>query len=129
MKLRIKDNSIRLRLTRSEVEQMYDSGRVSAYTQFATAKRFGYELVASATLQNIQAVFENDTLQVLVPTNLIQTWASSETQVGFEALCQADPQTAPLAILVEKDFKCLNADRAEDESDNYEHPNPTAQNC
>ncbi|HAI77361.1 MAG TPA: hypothetical protein DCM08_14095 [Microscillaceae bacterium] len=129
MKLRIKDNSIRLRLTRSEVQQMYDTGRVSAFTQLTTSKRLGYELVALANLPHLTAVFENDTLQISVPETLVKTWASSETQVGFEATCQADPQTPPLAILVEKDFKCLNADRAEDESDNYEHPNPAAQNC
>ena len=50
MKLRIRDNSIRLRLERGEVDRLRDTGMVAAKTGFASGGALGYAVCAEEIL-------------------------------------------------------------------------------
>ena len=128
MKIRISGNSVRLRLSQSEVKTFLEKGAVSEQVRFGAGPEsmFVYELRRSGAAQ-VSASLTPNRISVLVPADLGNTWASAEQEIGIEHTIRfADSDGGTLRILIEKDFKCL-ADRAgEDESDNF--PNPTL-NC
>ena len=120
MKLRIKGNSIRLRLTRTEVARLCSGERLEEQTLFP-AGAFKYRLQLTGD-PAISAKFENGNMSVFLPREMSAGWAENNT-VGFSGnmkLTGADS----LFILVEKDFICLD-ETTEDQSDNYENPNKT----
>jgi hypothetical protein len=119
MKIRIKDNHLRLRLTRSEVEAFAQNGRVARSIQFAPGRKLEYVLEKSDRSPQLSADFHENRIIVLVPADEGQSWAESE-QVGMEARVDHG-QPEVLHVLVEKDFQCLHRDKAE-EPDNYPHP-------
>jgi hypothetical protein len=118
MKIRIKGNSIRLRLTRSEVELFGKEGRVTESTHFGN-QILSYCLSQSSN-KELEASFENETVTVSMPESWAQEWVQTE-RVGFESTMQLEQHS--LYLLVEKDFVCLDQ-TTEDQSDNY--PNPLA---
>lgn len=120
MKLRIRDNSIRLRLTRSEVETMNTAGLVRAFVPFAGGVRLIYSLESSPACVDPVAQFANGELSVRLPQSAVQQWVSGD-DVAIASEQQLD-QGGFLKILVEKDFACLAPRDGEDESDMYPHP-------
>jgi hypothetical protein len=123
MKLRIKGNSIRLRLSQSEVEEFNSSGFFEETTRLGTATNdvFYYRLQKSEVL-NIAAKLEDRRILVDIPTEMAGQWALSD-QVGMEHY-QETGRSEQLRILIEKDFQCLKPRAGEDESDNF--PNSEA---
>lgn len=121
MKLRIRDNSIRLRLERGEVDALRDNGMVSAKTGFPGGRDFGYVVESSPASVNPGAVLSDSTVTVRLPETSVLAWANSEqvSIVGEQRLAEGDT----LSILVEKDFACLAPREGEDESDMFPHPN------
>ncbi len=127
MKLRIRDNAIRLRLMRAEVETLRAEGRVSARTGFPGGGVFSYRVESSPAGVELEALFGDNALTVRIPENSILAWATSE-QVSIEGdLLLDDGET--LQLLVEKDFACLAPREGEDESDMYPHPEAGAGEC
>ncbi|MCK0136739.1 hypothetical protein [Arenibacter sp. S6351L] len=120
MKIRIQGNSVRYRLTRSEVESLKKDGYYKEQTAF-NGKSFIYAVAAKENITGLQAEFKGDTITLLLPKNESLKWPDSE-QVGYEnKMVLNDGQV--LNLLLEKDFVCLD-ERVEDQSDNY--PNPKA---
>lgn len=117
MKIRIKGNTLRLRLSQTEVSKISSGEIVRDSIEFASSK-LAYELVGTNET-NVFADFRNNVITVNVPFDIVQNWANTD-QVGFEA-DQELSQDNILHILVEKDFKCA-VDRGEDESDLYDPP-------
>tara|TARA_R110000868_G_scaffold39137_5_gene136498 strand:+ start:1516 stop:1878 length:363 start_codon:yes stop_codon:yes gene_type:complete len=120
MKIRIKGNTIRYRLTKSEVETFSKTGYFSEQTEFSTTI-FLYELKAKEGISGLEVDFENNTITVYFPDSEKKDWASSNN-VGFENN-YTTLAGKELFILVEKDFVCMDQ-TTEDQSDNY--PNPKA---
>ena len=120
MKLRIRDNSIRLRLSRSEVDSVSSDGLVKASVPFSGGVRFDYILESSPACVKPVAQYSNHALTVRLPEKEVQRWAASE-QVSIAAEQLLD-EGGQLHILVEKDFACLAPREGEDESDMYPHP-------
>jgi hypothetical protein len=122
MKLRIKGNSLRLRLSQREVQRVAEQGRVEETVEFGLQphQQMRYALQADTQAQDIHATFENSTITVHVPEQVVKTWAHSN-QVGLQK-DQFLNEEKSLKILIEKDFQCLTARPDEDESDNYPHP-------
>ncbi|MEM6524814.1 MAG: hypothetical protein AAGF85_09125 [Bacteroidota bacterium] len=117
MKIRIKGNTLRLRLTQTEVSLMLSKGYVQDIIELASSK-LAYELVRTNGT-DVHADFRDNVITVRVPVDVIHNWGNTEL-VGFEANQEvSDGKT--LSILVEKDFKC-RIDRGEDESDLYDPP-------
>lgn len=121
MKLRMRANSIRLRLTQSEVRQLAESGRVEETIDFGTGfgGRFVYCLVIDDGKPEVRSAADNGRITVFLPRTLAESWIGTET-VGVEADQQTDGGN--LRLLIEKDFACLHAAADEDESDAF--PNP-----
>jgi hypothetical protein len=119
MKLRIKGNSIRLRLGRSEVAQMITSGFVEESTTFDPAgrQRLTYRLVSTPDVAAVSATFESATLIVRVPTEQTIAWASTD-RIGIEA-SQPASDGLSLRILIEKDLECIDAPAEESQADAY----------
>jgi hypothetical protein len=120
MKLRIRDNTIRLRLMRGEVETLQTEGRVSAQTVFPGGHVFSYAVESSPASAELEASFGDTALTVRVPEDSVLAWATSE-QVSIEAELLLDDGEI-LRLLVEKDFACLAPREGEDEADMYPHP-------
>jgi hypothetical protein len=120
MKLRIKGDSIRLRLTRREVEQLNSEGVVEAAVHFGgTTPPLVYRVKTSHD-SAVSTAFDGRQLTISIPFSVADDWISSE-QVGIEAFQTID-ENQSLRILVEKDFACLTKREGEDESDAYPHP-------
>lgn len=121
MKLRIRDNSIRLRLSQTEVETANSAGLVRGQVHFAGVNSFEYVLESSPATVKPEAHISNNVLTVRVPRMDIQHWAETE-QVSIASEQNLD-EGGQLKILVEKDFACLAPREGEDESDMFPHPN------
>lgn len=120
MKLRIRENTLRFRLGRSEVETFDQTGAIGDSVRFGLGKNdFGY-LLEKTPNSNFSASFANGTIVVRVPASDANSWANSD-EVSLAGTFLADEQTE-LRILIEKDFVCLNAHNDEDQSDRYPHP-------
>ena len=116
MKLRIRGDSIRLRLTRGEVADLVATGMVAERTRLPVGPAFGYQLRADAAARGVTATFEAGVLGVAVPSASAAAWAASE-----EVAIQGELPVAggTLTILIEKDFPCLTVRAGEDDSDAF----------
>jgi hypothetical protein len=119
MKLRIKGNSVRLRLSQREVSDFARNARVEDSISFGNRK-LTYALIRLNRAKEILASFENDRIEIGVPALIADEWTRN-SQVGFDAE-QKLSGGETLKILVEKDFACLTAREGEDESDAFPHP-------
>lgn len=122
MKIRIRGNTVRFRLTKTEVEAFCKTGYYEQKTEFST-KTFTYALKASEKVDKLQVEFVGDAITMFLPEEESRQWFASD-KVGFEntVLLGNDKE---LFLLLEKDFACLD-NTTEDQSDNY--PNPLAEN-
>lgn len=113
MKIRIKDNTVRLRLTQTEVSTLKETGEISSKTEFFD--HTFYYILKISDEKNLSASFAEGKVLVKVPSQTVHNFCSSD-EVGFEG------ESGKVKILVEKDFVCLD-NSAEDQSDNYPNPN------
>ncbi len=121
MKLRIRGNAIRLRLKRSEVEQLAAGNKINDRTEFPHSV-FGFSLDLSEN-DDMLASFENGTIAVSMPRVVVPEWAGTDLVSLYSE--QKLPNGAVLTILVEKDFNCLEPGQhrnREDDRDTYAHP-------
>src|SRR5580693_9065895 len=112
MKLCIHGNSLRLRLTQSEVAQFSKTGFVEDSIQFAPGASFTYTLESLSSLRAPQALYANNGLRILVPGADATEWVRSD-RVGISGE-QPLESGKSLAILIQKDFQCLHGDEARD---------------
>jgi hypothetical protein len=119
MKLRIKDNSIRIRLNQTEALSVARGESVMKNTVFSPVSSVSYSLVPWQ-LDVFNASFEGNNLTVNIPLSKTEHWMDSE-ETGFE-FRQNNGEEGGLLIVVEKDFACLKPRDGEDESDHFPHP-------
>ena len=127
MKLRIRDNAIRLRLVRREVKTLQTEGLVSARTGFPDGRVFSYRVESSRASAELEALFSDNIVTVRIPEAAVLAWASSEQVSIVGDLLLGDGEM--LQLLVEKDFECLAPREGEDESDMYPHPEAGEGEC
>ena len=108
MKIRIKGNSVRFRLTKTEAE-------ITHFHHNALT----YALVAKEEITELEADFIDNTITIYFPKSEQKIWAKSD-RVGYSNSVDWNDSSA-LSLLVEKDFTCMD-NTVEDQSDNY--PNP-----
>jgi hypothetical protein len=113
MKLRIEDDTLRLRLSSGEVEEFARTGRVESFVHFGTTpeQRLTYALERGSepaqTLPHaepVQVHYEPGSLTVLVPFALAKAWVETDQNGFSHDLPLAENQR--LHILVEKDLDC-----------------------
>jgi hypothetical protein len=127
LKLRVLDNSIRLRLTQTEVETVSTDGLVRGRVRFAGSNTFDYVLESSPATVKPEAHLSNNVLTVRIPQMDIKNWVESDqVSIRSEQLLDDGDQ---LHILVEKDFHCLTPRDGEDEADMYPHPDADSKTC
>lgn len=118
MKIRIKGNSLRIRLSKSEVNQLAGEGYLEEQTSFSN-NALVYALQTNVDAEQLSANFDNNKITMYVPEALTKGWPVNSI-VGFDAMMPvADGST--LSLLLEKDFVCKDATK-EDQCDNYENP-------
>ncbi|WP_349351628.1 hypothetical protein [Flagellimonas sp. MMG031] len=126
MKIRIKGNSIRYRLTKTEVETFCKTGVFKESTEFGTST-FTYVLRAKKTkVDLLEATYIQDTITLYLDDRELSTWAKSD-RVGYSSTSVL-PSGKQLSLLLEKDFACLD-NTTEDQSDNYPNPKNDSNIC
>jgi hypothetical protein len=127
MKLRIRGNSLRFRLTQEEVARLLAEGKVSESVHFSpTLKdRLTYSLKTSPSATKVFASFRDAEVNITIPAVEASQWVNTG-QVGIEHVQFIGKETN-LRIVIEKDFRCLQPRMEEDESENF--PNPEASAC
>ncbi len=109
MKLRLEENSLRLRLSDAEVAQFARTGQVAYTIAFgptpgATLHYALERLPDSALATAVQVQYEAGRLTVQVPISIARDWTETEN-IGFQcSVLVAEGQQ--LRILVEKDLDC-----------------------
>jgi hypothetical protein len=121
MKLRIKGNALRLRISRSDLALLVETGRVDSSICFTDCPedKWTYAIETSRDCNSTTLRYRPAEVLVIVPDEEVKTWAGSD-QVGIYASYQLG-QGQRLEIIVEKDFACLDLSDAENE-DTF--PNP-----
>ena len=122
MKLRIKGNSLRIRLTKTEVSNLAETGYLEEQTLFPN-NHLIYALQSNAQAPELFASFRNNKITIHVPESFTKEWPANNI-VGLDTKMPIS-ETESLYLLVEKDFVCLD-ETTEDQSDNFENPN---KNC
>ena len=125
MKLRIKGNSVRLRVTPSEVEQLLRDGVIREHVQFTvnSKDRLTYAVISSLSGVTTTVAYHLGNITVSVPEIQLKKWARSE-EVGVYADVALGGDR-PLSVAIEKDFACLDRSDAENE-DTFPNPNLAA---
>ncbi len=122
MKLRIRGNSIRLRLTKSDIAQFAAGGKIEEIVEFGIAMpSLSYRLEKNGEADTVSASFEDNCLKISVPKTAAEEWVNSE-RVGIES-AQPISDNNVLRILVEKDFACLDKRAGDEDSDTFTNPN------
>lgn len=127
MKLRILDNSLRLRVTQKELATIAGEGESKASIEFGGGGVLHYVVSADEAIENIEATYADDVVAVRLPAAKLREWATTELVSLRGEQDLEDGST--LSILVEKDFACLEPRESEDESDMFPHPEGVAKNC
>lgn len=118
MKLRIKGDSIRMRLSQNEVNELASKGKVNDVINFG-ANHLMYQL-AFAEINAMTVIYEDNLIHINISEEVGRAWTTSD-QVGIqETIALKEANT--LSVLIEKDFKCLTDRPNEDESDLFENP-------
>lgn len=128
MKLRIKGNSLRLRLTQPEVKIFEKEGVVEEVIKFGNSvyTMMHYTLQKSSG-KEIDAFYNLNRMLVNVPEVMAEKWATTDL-ISLEGKMKIN-EKEELVILVEKDFQCLQPRPNEDESEMFPNPNEGTLNC
>jgi len=126
MKLRIKGNSLRLRVTRSDLTRLIDTGHIEETIYFGSSEgsRLTYALEHQPNLTSATIRYQPPKVAVVLPKSEATAWAKSDL-VGIYATVDLGP-VGNLDLIVEKDFACLDLSDA-DNLDTF--PNPDAGIC
>ena len=114
MKIRIKGNSIRYRMSKTDVEQFLKLGYWEEAVDFGVQKLV--YAIKKHNEQELKAGFYQNTITLYMPEHMAIAWEAPES-VGFSGYHDK------LSLIIEKDFQCLD-NTQEDQSDNY--PNPAS---
>ena len=112
MKIRIKGNSLRFRLTKSDIAALGNGEVIKEQTEFLS-KVLVYQIHPFRG-ETIAADFDGENLILQVPQDMLNELANTD-KVGFSGV------SGVVSVLIEKDFTCLD-NVEEDQSDNF--PNP-----
>jgi hypothetical protein len=121
MKLRLLDDSIRLRLSQSEVAAADEQGIVEGRTRFPDGSAFTVALEALKVGSDASASYARDRMVVKLPAQKISAWANDDTLVSLRGEVKL-PDGGHLKLLVEKDFECLTPRGDEDQSNLFQNP-------
>lgn len=126
MKLRIKGNSIRLRVSRSDLATLAESNVIKDEVHFSSDpnQAWIYGIVRSRDLSAPTVAFEQNRVFVIARDEGVEKWLRTE-EVGIYFSIEIG-SNGRLDVALEKDFACL--DRSdEDNADTFPNPHATEQ--
>ncbi len=137
MKLRVRGNSIRLRLSQDEVQKVGRGESVEELTGFPGGSKLRYALIPTNN-ENPRAFCLENSVIVEIPNQMAETWASSKVvEIKFELPLNSTgdsyiestgefgrDSSEQLFVLIEKDFQCLKTRTNENEDESGLFPNP-----
>ena len=126
MKLRIRDDSLRLRLSRSEVALVGRGEPVRAVMHVTPGRALTYELVPAGDVNHATVDLDAGTLSVQIPSSQARAWAAAD---DVSIRVRQDAGDAELRLLIEKDFRCLAPREEEDDGDAFPHPRGGQERC
>ena len=127
MKLRIKGNSLRLRVSRSELARFLNGERVEETIYFTRAPEASltYALESAVQGAQVRVQYGSQIVRVILSEDQARTWGA-ESEVGVYSTLDIGA-AGSLEVIVEKDFACLDGSD-EENSDCFANPQ-TAASC
>ena len=121
MKLRINGNSLRLRVSRSELSRFQLGERIEETIHFAPAPeaKLTYALEFALQSEPANVRYESNVVTVVLSEARARTWGLNGEVGVYETL--GIESAGSLDVIVEKDFACADGSEAEN-SDTF--PNP-----
>jgi len=122
MKLRIKGNSLRLRVSKSELARLLEDGYIEDAIQLMAAPdaKLTYTLATAIQSHPLRVQCQSHGIMVTLSKEQANAWASAAEVGVYETLSLG--AAGSLDVIVEKDFACL--DRSDDENwDTFANPN------
>jgi hypothetical protein len=121
MKLKIKGNSLRLRVTRSELARLGAGEHVVETSRLGPSpdSTLSFSLRSEESAAEVTVNYRLGQIEVLVPTENMNAWCGND-EVGIYALLNVGNGES-LEVSVEKDFACLDR-TAEDNEDTFANP-------
>lgn len=114
MKLRCAENSVRLRVSRSDLDRLDLEGRVQDRVGLPDGGSLVFALYLTEEAVDYQVHWRENTLSVGLPAAAGRSWIATD-EVGLEERLPL-PDGGALHLLVEKDFPCKHqpeVDRAD----------------
>lgn len=115
MKLRFRDNSLRLRLNQKEVQQLASGEALTERIYFPGNSDLSYILKSDAGADP-HAFYSNGSIQIAAPRKLVSEWAHSE-EVGLYFTLATTAE--PLKVAIEKDLECIDGPVEERDPDAF----------
>ncbi len=119
MKLRIKGNALRLRLTQGEIRALADTGQVQERTEFPGGGQLIYRLRSDDEIGELSVGYSGNIIEFRVPSALAQRWCGTDL-VTLSGAPRVGADTVQLVL--EKDYACRVPRVGEDERDQFSHP-------
>jgi hypothetical protein len=115
MKLRIMGNSLRLRVSRSELHRLMSRNRIEEAIRFAPEPEatLTYVLESAAGIPTAIAHYSRQRITVVINQDDLRTW-NEAAQVGIYASLDIGSGER-LELIVEKDFACLDRNDEQNE--------------
>jgi hypothetical protein len=123
VKLRFRNNGLRLRVNQREVEALALGQALEERIHFPEDTSISY-ILGSGANSGANASFRNGVIRITVPRVEVETWANTDSIGMYFELPASD---ASLKIAIEKDLECV--DGPAEERDPNAFPRPSKKNC
>ncbi|HVU45712.1 MAG TPA: hypothetical protein VHD85_06295 [Terracidiphilus sp.] len=120
MKIRIKGDSLRLRVLRSELDRLLTAGRIEETIHFPAGPNASltYALEIATGNNETSVCYRQGEIVVVLAASDVHIWAQ-EDRVGVYKELHNNGRI--FSLMVEKDFACLD-ETGEDQSDTFANP-------
>ena len=118
MKLRIRAQTLRIRISPTELEQVRQKEKIESSIHFPNGSTLSYSLEASDQ-EDTKIIFEDTVIAIRLSPTDIET-ITDDANVGIQSMHTT--AHGALDLLIEKDFTCLHPRGIED-ADTFPNPN------
>ena len=130
MKLRIRGNSIRVRMDRRDLSELLERGHTGDEICFGPGRdrALSYAVrIGSAPRSRPQVEYSAGRLLVTIDPVDAEKWRRTD-DVGFDHVQVGEGDTV-VRVLLEKDFACVDRPAGEEPDDAFAFPNPSVGVC
>jgi hypothetical protein len=129
MKLRIRGNSIRVRMDRKDLAELLKRGRVVDAVRFGPSvdRTLTYTVVVgTAPPDRPRADYAAGLLLITIDRGAAEAWSEGD-RVGFDH--EQVTEGGAVHVILEKDFACLDRSAGDASDDAWAFPNPSSGAC